>query len=218
MFSLYQAEEAKTFVQDLGPDHGEDLALRVYTSRLLGRDPRLVLHGGGNTSVKSRVTETTGETTDVIFVKGSGGNLATIGPKSFPAVRLARLLRLCELPSLSDEQMVMELGGGRVDPSRPQPSVETLVHALVPGKFVDHSHSDALLAITNQPDGAARVRELYGDEVLWCRTRCRGSRSRGRSRRRGRSAWRRGGHPRWRCSTSTASSRGATRPRRATSA
>lgn len=166
MFSLYQAEEAKTFIQDLGPDHGEDLALRVYTSRLLGRDPRLVLHGGGNTSVKSRVTETTGETTDVIFVKGSGGNLATIGPKSFPAVRLARLLRLCELPSLSDEQMVMELGGGRVDPSRPQPSVETLVHALVPGKFVDHSHSDALLAITNQPDGAARVRELYGDEVL----------------------------------------------------
>ncbi len=166
MFSLYQAEEAKTFVQDLGPDHGEDLALRVYTSRLLGRDPRLVLHGGGNTSVKSRVTETTGETTDVIFVKGSGGNLATIGPKSFPAVRLARLLRLCELPSLSDEQMVMELGGGRVDPSRPQPSVETLVHALVPGKFVDHSHSDALLAITNQPDGAARVRELYGEEVL----------------------------------------------------
>ena len=166
MFSLYQAEEAKAFVQEIGPEHGEDLALRVYTSRLLGRDPRLVLHGGGNTSVKSRVTETTGEVTDVIFVKGSGGNLATIGPKSFPAVRLARLLRLCELPALSDEQMVMELRGGCVDPSRPQPSVETLVHALVPGKFVDHSHSDALLALTNQPDGIARGRELYGDDVL----------------------------------------------------
>ena len=166
MFSLYQSEEARSFVQEFGAEHGEDLALRVYTSRLLGRDPRLVLHGGGNTSVKSRVTETTGEVTDVIFVKGSGGNLATIGPKSFPAVRLARLLRLCELPGLTDEQMVSELRGQSVDLSRPQPSVETLLHALVPGKFVDHSHSDALLALTNQPDGQARLRELYGDALL----------------------------------------------------
>lgn len=166
MFSRYKAEEAARLVSELGPEHGEDLALRVYTSRLLGGDPRLVLHGGGNTSVKSRVTETTGEIVDVLYVKGSGGNLATIGPASFPAVRLERLRRLCSLPSLTDEQMVKELRGQSVDWSRPQPSVETLLHALVPGKFVDHSHADALLAITNQPDGAARVRELYGEAAL----------------------------------------------------
>ena len=166
MFSRYNAEEAARLVSELGPEHGEDLALRVYTSRLLGSDPRLVLHGGGNTSVKSRVTETTGEVVDVIHVKGSGGNLATIGPASFPAVRLERLRRLCSLPSLSDEQMVKELRGQSLDWTRPQPSVETLLHALVPGKFVDHSHADALLAITDQPDGEARVRELYGDAVL----------------------------------------------------
>jgi len=166
MQSRYRAQDALELVLELAPEHGEDLALRVYTSRLLGGDPRLVLHGGGNTSVKSRVTETTGEITDVLFVKGSGGNLGTIGPQSFPAVRLARLRKVCSLASLTDEQMVMELRGQTIDPSRPQPSVEALLHGLLPGKFVDHTHADALLALTNQPDGAARVRELYGESVL----------------------------------------------------
>jgi rhamnose utilization protein RhaD (predicted bifunctional aldolase and dehydrogenase)/NAD(P)-dependent dehydrogenase (short-subunit alcohol dehydrogenase family) len=167
MLSRYSAEEAQKFLEEHGPEHGEDLALRVYTSRLLGQDPRLVLHGGGNTSVKSVVTEITGEATEVLHVKGSGGNLATIGPKSFPAVRLEKLRRLVDLPSLSDEQMVREFRGQTVDWSRPQPSVESLLHAIVPGKFVDHSHSDALLALMNQPDGAVRVRDLYGDAVLF---------------------------------------------------
>jgi rhamnose utilization protein RhaD (predicted bifunctional aldolase and dehydrogenase)/NAD(P)-dependent dehydrogenase (short-subunit alcohol dehydrogenase family) len=167
MFSRYKDEEAAQLARELGPEHGEDLALRVYTSRLLGADPRLVLHGGGNTSVKSRLTETTGEEVSVLFVKGSGGNLATIGPASFPAVRLERLRKLCTLASLTDEQMVKELRGQTVDGSRPQPSVETLLHALVPGKFVDHSHADALLAIADQPDGEAHIRELYGDRVLF---------------------------------------------------
>ncbi|MEZ4298461.1 MAG: bifunctional aldolase/short-chain dehydrogenase [Polyangiaceae bacterium] len=166
MFSRYQAEEAERTVQELAPRHGEDLALRVYTSRLLGGDPRLVLHGGGNTSVKSTVTDLTGETVEVLYVKGSGGNLATIGPESFPAVRLDRLRKLCQLPALTDEQMVNELRGQSIDLTRPQPSVETLLHALVPGKFVDHTHSDSLLALLDQPDGAARVRALYGDSVL----------------------------------------------------
>lgn len=166
MFSRYRADEAQKFIEEHGPEHGEDLALRVYTSRLLGSDPRLVLHGGGNTSVKARIRETTGEETEVLYVKGSGGNLGTIGPRSFPAVRLEKLRKLCSLAALDDEQMVREFRGQTVDWSRPQPSVEALLHALVPGKFVDHSHSDALLAITNQPDGAARVRALYGDAVL----------------------------------------------------
>src|SRR5437762_744277 len=111
MFSRYSAEEARAFVHEHGPEHGEDLALRVYTSRLLGKDPRLVLHGGGNTSVKSRVTETTGEPVEVLYVKGSGGNLGTIGPESFPAVRLEKLRKLCSLASLDDEQMLKELRG-----------------------------------------------------------------------------------------------------------
>lgn len=166
MFSRYKPEEAARLVAELGPEHGEDLALRVYTSRLLGGDPRLVLHGGGNTSVKSRITEVTGEAVDVLFVKGSGGNLATIGPASFPAVRLERLRRLCALPGLTDEQMVKELRGQTVDWTRPQPSVEALLHAVMPGKFVDHTHADALLALLDQPDGAARARDLYGDAAL----------------------------------------------------
>lgn len=166
MLSRYDDEQAEELVRELASEASPDLARRVYTSRLLGQDPRLVLHGGGNTSLKSHVTETTGEVTEVLFVKGSGGNLATIGPRSFPAVRLDRLRRLCELPSLTDEQMVHELRGQSVDWSRPQPSVETLLHALVPGKLVDHSHSDALLAIVSQPDGADRIREIYGPSAL----------------------------------------------------
>ncbi len=166
MISLYRSEEAQATLAEFGAEHGEDLALRVYTSRLLGSDSRLVLHGGGNTSVKSQALEVTGQKVDVIYVKGSGGNLATLGPKGFPAVRLAPLKALATLPSLSDEQMTRELRGQCLDWSRPSPSVETLVHVLIPGKFVDHSHSDALLALTNQPNGKDRILDLYGDSVL----------------------------------------------------
>lgn len=166
MLSRYSAGEAAEIVRELGPEHGEDLALRVYTSRLLGQDPRLVLHGGGNTSVKSSAVEATGEVTEVLYIKGSGGNLGTIGAKSFPAVRLDRLRKLCALPALSDERMVNELRGQSLDITRPQPSVETLLHAIVPHKFVDHTHADALLALIDKADGAARVQALYGDDAL----------------------------------------------------
>src|SRR4029453_18740976 len=112
MKSLWSKADAKAIVEHHGAKGiGRDLALRVYTSRLLGGDPRLVLHGGGNTSMKSRVVETTGEVTEVLYVKGSGGNLGTIGPRSFPAVRLERLRTLCSLEELSDERMVKELRG-----------------------------------------------------------------------------------------------------------
>src|SRR6185503_19502997 len=124
---------------------GRDLALRVYTSRLLGQDPALVLHGGGNTSVKSRVTEITGQPTDVLYVKGSGWDLATIEPRGFPACRLARLRECCELTAMTDEQMVAELRGQMIDPQSPTPSVEALLHAYLPAKFVDHTHADAVL-------------------------------------------------------------------------
>ena len=139
----------------------EDLALRVYTSRLLGRDPRLVLHGGGNTSVKTAMADLTGDDVEVLCVKGSGWDLADIEPPGLPALRLAPLRKLVALESLSDEDMVNLQRGQLLDSTSPNPSVETLLHAFLPEKFVDHTHANAVLAVTDQPDGVERSAELY---------------------------------------------------------
>jgi rhamnose utilization protein RhaD (predicted bifunctional aldolase and dehydrogenase)/NAD(P)-dependent dehydrogenase (short-subunit alcohol dehydrogenase family) len=144
----------------------DPLAQRVYTSRLLGRDPALVLHGGGNTSVKLRQPDIFGDEQDILYVKGSGWDLATIEKAGFAPLRLEHVRRLAQLPALSDAQMVKELRAAMIDPSAPAPSVETILHAILPYRFVDHTHADALLAITNTPDGEQRVRELYGDTVV----------------------------------------------------
>ena len=143
-----------------------DLELRVYTSRLLGRDNTLVLHGGGNTSVKVRERNVVGEEEEILYVKGSGWDLETIEASGFTPVRMAHLLKLAQLESLSDPQMVNELAAHVIRAGAPAPSVETILHAVIPHKFVDHTHADAVLAITNTDDGEARVRELYGDDVL----------------------------------------------------
>jgi rhamnose utilization protein RhaD (predicted bifunctional aldolase and dehydrogenase)/NAD(P)-dependent dehydrogenase (short-subunit alcohol dehydrogenase family) len=144
---------------------GRDLALRVYTTRLLGRDPRLVLHGGGNTSVKTRITDLNGDAVDVLCVKGSGWDMGSIEPAGLPAVRLAPLLKLRARETLSDEEMVRLQRANLIEPSAPNPSVEALLHAFIPHKFVDHTHSTALLALTDQPDGEALCREVYGARV-----------------------------------------------------
>ena len=146
---------------------GDALALRVYTSRLIGADPELVLHGGGNTSVKAQARDLFGRTIDVIHVKGSGWDLATIEPAGLPALRLEPLVALRALDALSDEDMVAEQRRALLEANAPNPSIETLLHAFLPARFVDHSHADAILALTNQPDGAARVRALFGDRVGW---------------------------------------------------
>jgi rhamnose utilization protein RhaD (predicted bifunctional aldolase and dehydrogenase) len=143
----------------------DDLALRTYSARLLGRDPLLVLHGGGNTSVKTSVTGLLGETIPVLCVKGSGWDLATIEPPGHPAVRLADLQALRALDALSDEAMVAAQRRSLIDPGAPNPSVEALLHAFLPHKFVDHTHAIALLALADQPDAAAICREVYGDRV-----------------------------------------------------
>jgi rhamnose utilization protein RhaD (predicted bifunctional aldolase and dehydrogenase)/NAD(P)-dependent dehydrogenase (short-subunit alcohol dehydrogenase family) len=143
-----------------------DLELRVYTSRLLGRDDTLVLHGGGNTSVKMRERNVVGEEEEILYVKGSGWDLETIEADGFAPVRMAPLLKLAQLESLSDPQMVNELAAQVTRAGAPAPSVETILHAVIPHKFVDHTHADAVLAITNTDDGEARVRELYGDDAL----------------------------------------------------
>src|SRR5215475_2139020 len=138
-----------------------DLALCVYTTRLLGGDPRLVLHGGGNTSVKTRLPDLMGREVDVLCVKGSGADMAVIEPAGLPAVRLAELRMLLERDAMSDEEMVRAQRANLIDPMAPNPSVETLLHAFMPHKFVDHTHATAVLSLVDQPDGEARSAELY---------------------------------------------------------
>ena len=143
-----------------------ELGLRVYSSRLLGRDKTLVLHGGGNTSVKLVRKNLFGENENVLYIKGSGWDLETIEAAGFAPVQLDYLQRLAQLDALSDTQMVNELASHMLKTSAPAPSVETILHACLPYKFVDHTHADAVLAITNAPDGERRIRELYGDAVV----------------------------------------------------
>jgi len=144
-------------------DVSEDLALRVYTSRLIGADPALVIHGGGNTSVKSTAKTRVGEEIPVLYVKGSGWDLDTLEPPGLPGVKLDPLLKLRQLDGLSDEDMVNEQRINLLDASSPNPSVETLLHAFLPHKFIDHSHADASLVIANQPNAEEVCREIFGD-------------------------------------------------------
>jgi rhamnose utilization protein RhaD (predicted bifunctional aldolase and dehydrogenase)/NAD(P)-dependent dehydrogenase (short-subunit alcohol dehydrogenase family) len=140
---------------------GPDLALRIYTTRLLGRDPKLVLHGGGNTSVKTMLPDLLGEMVEVLCVKGSGGDMAVIEPAGLPAVRLDRLRKLRARETLSDEEMVRVQRENLLDPAAPNPSVETLLHAFLPHKFVDHTHSTAVLSLVDQPVGETISAEVY---------------------------------------------------------
>ncbi len=142
------------------------LALRVYTSRLLGKEPTLVLHGGGNTSVKAGVTTLLGDTEEILYVKGSGRDLDGIEADGFAPVRLSVAKRLAALPRLSDTDMVASLRAALLDPHAPAPSVEALLHAIIPFRYVDHTHADAVVAITNTPGGMRRVSRLYGRRVL----------------------------------------------------
>jgi rhamnose utilization protein RhaD (predicted bifunctional aldolase and dehydrogenase)/NAD(P)-dependent dehydrogenase (short-subunit alcohol dehydrogenase family) len=144
---------------------GSDLALRVYTSRLLGQDPQLVLHGGGNTSVKTHVPDLLGEQTEVLCVKGSGWDMARIEPAGLPAVRLAPLRTLRARDALSDEEMVLVQRANLLDPIAPTPSVETLLHAFLPHAFVDHTHACAVLSLSDQPNGPEICVELYNGRM-----------------------------------------------------
>ena len=164
MESRWSEREAAEFVERLAPRWGEDLALCVYGSRLVGRDPDLVMHGGGNTSLKGTVTTLVGERVEALFVKGSGWDLDAIEPPGLPAVDLAHLRKLRALGELSDEEMVNQLRTHLFDASAPNPSVETLLHAFLPHRFVDHTHADIALVLTNQPrdEAEAMVREAFG--------------------------------------------------------
>jgi rhamnose utilization protein RhaD (predicted bifunctional aldolase and dehydrogenase)/NAD(P)-dependent dehydrogenase (short-subunit alcohol dehydrogenase family) len=158
MKNLWNSGDAAGFPGDIGQ--------RVHTSRLIGREPSLVLPGGGNTSVKVVETNLFGDAEPILHVKGSGWDLASIEPEGFSPCRLGHLLRLAGLDSLSDLRMVAELRGCMTDPSAPTPSVEAILHAILPAKFVDHTHADAIISVMNTPDGEDRVREIYGDRLV----------------------------------------------------
>ncbi len=158
MESLWNDDEAKQY--------GDDLGLRVYTSRLLGRDASLVLHGGGNTSVKITERNILGEEETLLYVKGSGWDLETIDRPGFAPVRLDHLLKLAQLERLSDPEMVNELRTHMTLASAPTPSVEAILHATLPFKFVDHTHADAVVTITNTPNGLEKIKAIYGDKVV----------------------------------------------------
>ena len=158
MKSLWNDQDAARFQGPLGQ--------RVYSSRLLGCDPSLVLHGGGNTSVKLLEPNLFGESDEVLYVKGRGADLRTIDAAGFSPCRLRRLLRLVSVSELSDEQMESELKLSLTRASAPAPSVETLLHALLPQKFVDHTHADALISVMNSRNGFERLQEVYGTQVV----------------------------------------------------
>ena len=142
-----------------------DLALRVYTTRLLGRNKELVLHGGGNTSVKTTIKDIDGKKYKVLCVKGSGWDMADIEPQGLPAVKLDPLLSLKNKKYLSDEDMVAYQKRNLIDIKSPNPSVETFLHAFLPFKYVDHTHADAVLNITNRPGGLNLCKKIFGDKV-----------------------------------------------------
>ena len=158
MRNLWNSKEAKLFSKS-------KLQHRVYSSRLLGRNHELVLHGGGNTSVKGQYKTIFGDKIETLYIKGSGWDLVSIEEDGFAPVDLNHLLRLSELDELSDSQMVVQQRLATLRPSAPNPSVEAILHALIPFTFVDHTHADAVLSITNTPNGRKKINEIYGEDI-----------------------------------------------------
>ncbi len=148
-------------------DIDRDFALRIYTTRLLGRDPKLVLHGGGNTSVKARMRDVLGDEVEVLRVKSSGSDMAAIEPDGFCAVRLAPMRKLRALDRIDDEELVGIERANLLDPAAPNPSVEMMLHAFLPHKFVDHTHATAVLSVIDQPDGEKKCAEVFGRRLAF---------------------------------------------------
>jgi rhamnose utilization protein RhaD (predicted bifunctional aldolase and dehydrogenase)/NAD(P)-dependent dehydrogenase (short-subunit alcohol dehydrogenase family) len=161
-----ESEAADAIARYTRAGYPEDLAIRVYTTRLLGQVPSLVLHGGGNTSVKTQWRELDGSLIDVACVKGSGWDMGTIDPAGLPAVLLEPLKALTRFESLTDEDMVAQQRRLLIDPAAPTPSVEAILHANLPFKHVDHTHANAIVALTNQPHGEDLIRELFPDALI----------------------------------------------------
>lgn len=164
MKNRFSPEEAARFSRPAA-ECSAILAMRVYTSRLIGQEESLVLHGGGNTSAKETVVNILGEPMEVLYIKGSGWDLATIEPAGFPALDLAYLRKLRGLPRLTDEAMVNQFRTHLLDATAPNPSIETLVHAFLPHRFIDHTHADAIVTLTNQQHGEEKLRAALGEKI-----------------------------------------------------
>ena len=168
MKNLWSDSEAKKIVKSNSKKGiSKELALRVYTSRLLGNNKKLVMHGGGNTSVKCKAKDYFGNSIDILNIKGSGWDLGNIEAEGLPAVRLKELLNLLKLDKLTDEEMVNAQRNNLLNSSSPTPSVETLLHAIIPYRFVDHTHSDAILSIVDQHNSQEIIEKIYGNNALF---------------------------------------------------
>ena len=166
MISKWSSKEASDIVKYYGKKNiGEDLALRIYSTRLLGKNPNLVLHGGGNTSLKSKIKDSENNSVKIIYVKGSGWNMDSMEPFGMPAIKLDPLSKLEILEKLPDEEMVNKCRSNLIDLNSPTPSVETLLHAFLPHKYIDHTHANAILSITGQVNAYEIISEIYGDTV-----------------------------------------------------
>ena len=166
MFSKWSNKEfSQMKSNNLFQGVSEDVALCVYVTRLIGRNPDLVLHGGGNTSVKTASDDMYGDEEAVLCVKGSGWDMAEILPAGLPPVRLSPLQKLQSLESVSDEDMVNCVRSNLLDSASPTPSVETLSHAFLPHKFVNHSHASAILSVTNQENGEELCKDIFGHKM-----------------------------------------------------
>ena len=161
MKSLFDESESREFVGKYSA-FPEEMALRVYTSRLIGREANLVLHGGGNTSVKLPMKNIVGEEQEVLYVKASGIDLATIEPAGFVGLDLDPIRKLQILESLSDEETENQMQIHKVVAASPAPSVEAFLHAFLPPKYVDHTHADSILVLTNQKNGEDVVKDALG--------------------------------------------------------
>ena len=168
MKSGWVDRDAKAIVAD-GDKAGidPDLSLRIYTTRLLGCDPKLVLHGGGNTSLKAKLRDLLGAEVEVLRVKASGADMASIGPVDFPALRLEPMRELRGLAAIGDEELLGIERANLMDPRAPNPSVEVMLHAFLPHKFVDHTHATAVLSVIDQPRGEQICAEVFGDRMAF---------------------------------------------------
>jgi rhamnose utilization protein RhaD (predicted bifunctional aldolase and dehydrogenase)/NAD(P)-dependent dehydrogenase (short-subunit alcohol dehydrogenase family) len=144
-----------------------DLALRIYTTRLLGRDPKLVLHGGGNTSLKETMRDHFGEDTEVLRIKSTGADMASIEVAGMPAVRLASLRKLRSLGEVDDDELVGVERASLIEPMAANPSVEVMLHAFLPHKFIDHTHATAVLSVIDQPDGEKKCAEVFAGRLAF---------------------------------------------------
>ncbi|QWR77920.1 bifunctional aldolase/short-chain dehydrogenase [Candidatus Magnetomonas plexicatena] len=165
MINKWSDDEAAEFIKLYGEKYGDDLALRTYTTQLLGKDKSLVLHGGGNTSVKSNYTNVFGQPVSALYVKASGYDMDRIKPDGHVALELDYLLKLLELDDLDDKTMINEFRTHLFDHSASTPSLETLLHAFIPFKYVDHTHSEAILTLGNSADGKEAFKKVFGDDA-----------------------------------------------------